>query len=286
MLEQIYPVKLLEDSPLYALLLGIGYSIIGIGLAVILFPEDPALVAVALISIMLYPTINSLMRQEESIETEKEEFNVFVFLKDHKSVFIIYLLLFMGMILTFSFFALLLPSLATNHIFENQINVLYHGSTGGAVFQKEVFSDIFRNNIVVLTVIFITAFVIGDGGIFLLVWNASVWGTIFGNLAKTAAFNSNNNPLFYFFLVLLIVTPHMLLEAFAYIASATTGGVISKAVIHESLLSKRFNYIMTNTVISIIFALIVLVIAVCVETYVLGNVGMYQEIIRQSFKGL
>lgn len=283
MLEQIYPIKLIEKNPLYALLLGIAYSVIGIGIAVILFPEDPAIVAVALISLMFYPTVNTLMKQEEAIESRKEEFNIFTFLSDHKSVFLIYIFLFVGMILVFAFFALILPSLATNHIFKNQLNMLSGGNLGGAVFQTDVFMEIFKNNILVLVVIFITSFVLGDGGIFLITWNASVWGTIFGNLAKNAAHNANQNPYLYMLLVFAIVTPHMLLEAFSYIGSATTGGVISRAVIKERLLSKRFNYIIVNIIISLVFALVILFIAVLVETYVLGNVSLYQTIIRQSF---
>ncbi len=279
MLEQIYPIKLIERNPIYAIILGIAYSIIGIGLAVILFPEDPAIVAVALISIMFYPTINKLMKQEEAIETESREFNIITFLHDHKYVFMIYILIFCGMLLTFSYFALFLPKLATNHIFENQVNVLY----GRAVFQESLFFSILSNNLIVLLVIFVTAFVIGDGGIFLVTWNASVWGTIFGNLAKTAAVNVNQSPLVYFLIVIGIVSPHMLLEAFSYVASATTGGVVSKAIIKEKLLSLRFNHIVINTIISLVFALVILLIAVTVETYVLGNVDVYQRIIRESF---
>lgn len=282
MLEQIYPIKLIEKNLVYAFLMGLSYAVIGIGLAVLLFPEDPALVAVAFISIMFYPTISKLMKQEEAIETKREEFNLFVFLRDHKYVFMVYLLFFVGVLLVFSFFALLLPSLATNHIFKNQIEVLY-GFTGGAIFDKGLFFDILKNNLMVLVVIFITSFVLGDGGIFLITWNASVWGTIFGNLAKTAALNADRSPFFYFGLVFVIVAPHMLLEAFAYVASATTGGVVSKAMIKEKLLSRRFNYIVVNTIISLIFALLVLLVAVAVETYVLRNVGTYQMIIRQSF---
>jgi hypothetical protein len=96
MLEQIYPLKLIEKNPIYSLLLGIAYGVIGIGIAVLLFPEDPAIVAVALISLMIYPTINKLLKQEEAIESEKQEFNLFVFLKDHRYVFLIYLLLFVS----------------------------------------------------------------------------------------------------------------------------------------------------------------------------------------------
>lgn len=281
MLEQIYPIKLIEKNPIYALFLGIAYSVIGIGLAVLLFPEDPAIVAVALISIMFYPTINKLMKQEEQIEGEKKEFNLIVFLRDHKYVFVIYMLIFSGILLTFSYFALLLPSLATNHIFKNQISYMY--GTGGAIFSSGTFSYLLSNNFIVLLVIFVTALVLGDGGIFLITWNASVWGTVFGNLAKTAAINANENPLVYFLLVIGIVGPHMLLEAFAYVTSAATGGVVSKAILKEKLLSGRFNSIIVNTIISLVFAVVILLIAVAVETYVLGNVSMYQTIIRQSF---
>jgi len=143
--------------------------------------------------------------------------------------------------------------------------------------------DLLINNLTVLVVIFITAFLIGDGGIFLITWNASVWGTIFGNLAKTAALNANVSPFYYFAIVISIVAPHMLLEAFAYIASATTGGVISKAVIKERIFSRRFNYITINIIISLVFALTILLIAVGIESYVLTNVDTYKLIIRQSF---
>ncbi len=283
MLEQLYPLNVLEKNPWLGFLIGFSYGIIGIGISILLFPEDPALVAVALIALITYPTISRLMKQEEAIESQKEEFSIFIFFKDHRHVFVLYLLFFIGVLLSFSLFSLFMPSLATNHIFENQINVLYGASSGKATFSVGLFMDLLRNNFVVLTVIFITAFVLGDGGLFLVIWNASVWGTIFGNLAKHAALNINMSPVLTFLLILVIVTPHMMLEAFAYIASATTGGVISKAVVYEKLFSKRFNFIVVNTIISLIFALLVMILAVGVETYVLNNVETYQRIIKASF---
>ena len=75
----------------------------------------------------------------------------------------------------------------------------------------------------------------------------------------------------------------MLLEAFAYVASATTGGVISKALVKEKLLSTRFNIITINTVISLVFAFVILTIAATVETYVLGNATTYKNIIQCAF---
>ena len=175
-----------------------------------------------------------------------------------------------------------LPSLATNFIFENQINVLYGKAAGGAAFNAGLYKSLLINNVSVLILCFIAAFVIGDGAIFLITWNASVWGTIFGNLAKTAALSTDKSPIIYFFIVLVIVFPHMILEAFSYITSASAGGVISKGLLKEKFFSKNFRDIMKNATILFIFSIIILLIAVFVETWVLNNATTYQTIIQQS----
>ena len=52
-LEQIYSVETLRDKPIYTFLLGITYALIGLGAALFMFPEDPALVAVAFCTVFL-----------------------------------------------------------------------------------------------------------------------------------------------------------------------------------------------------------------------------------------
>jgi len=285
-LERLYPLQLIERNPFFAFLLGLGYSIIGIGTAVILFPEDPTLIAVAFISIMVIPTLNQLLRQEEAVESEKDESNLITFFRDHKDMFKIYMLLFLGMLLGFSLFSIVLPTMATNYIFNNQINILYGQlgrKTGHAIISSGLFKTIFYNNLNVLLLCLVTAFIFGDGAIILITWNASVWGTIFGVMAKSAAFNIGKSPFYLFITVLLIVFPHMMLEAFSYICSATSGAVISRGLAWEQFMSDRFKRMLKNTIILLIFSIIVLVIAVTIETYVLGNVTTYRTIIRQAF---
>jgi uncharacterized membrane protein SpoIIM required for sporulation len=282
MLEQLYPIKLIQARTIYAFILGIAYSIIGIGIAVLLFPEDPAIVAVAFISLMFYPTIKRLVRLEEIEETKNEKFSIIDFFHDHKYIFKVYILFFLGVLLGFAFFSINLPSLATNHIFNNQLDILY-GVTGNAILNMGRFVDLFANNIGVLILIFITAFFIGDAGIFLLTWNASVWGTIFGLFAKNYALNVSRNPFYAFLIVLAIVITHTLLEAFAYISSATAGAVMSKGLIAEKMMSQNLNRVVKGTMIALLFAIVVLIIAVLVETYVLTNITIYKEIVRYSF---
>ncbi len=293
-LEYLYPLRLIEKNPFYAFLLGLGYSVIGIGAALILFPDDPAIVSIAFIAIMFYPTINSLMKQEEMIEAEKKETSFLSFFRDHQDILKVYAFAFLGVLLAYSIFSMILPSLATNYIFKSQLNVLYgltgRATTGGAIFNTQLLQSLLSNNLSVLILVFVTAFLLGDGAIFLIVWNASVWGTIFGTIAKNAAVKGAavswavcSNPLNCFGWIMLIVFAHMIIEAFAYMCAATAGGSVSKAILKEEVFSIRFRNLTLNVVILIVFSLVVLLIGGLVETFVLVNSDTYRIIIQQSF---
>lgn len=269
MLEELYSAKLVRDRPLMAFLLGLGYGIIGIGCAVLLFPEDPAVVAVAFTAILFLPLIRSLFEQG---------FDFFAFLK-------IYGLLFIGVLLAFSFFALVLPKLATNYIFQNQLEVMYGASrdtTGNAFISMPLFWNILTNNLIVMMLCFITAFTIGDGGLLLIIWNASVWGIIFGNVAKSAALATGKSPIIYFILVFIAVLPHMMMEAIAYFHSAFAGSEMSKGLTKHEFGSPEFKQAVQNMVGLIIVGLIILVIASAIEVYVLQHNTVYRTILSQQ----
>ena len=145
---------------------------------------------------------------------------------------------------------------------------------------------ILLNNLTVLLVIFITSLVLGDGGLFLITWNASVWGTIFGLTAKGASIFSGKHPIYFFAVIMLIVLPHMILEAMSYFLAAISGSVISKDVILEKFASHRFMEVFGFNMYLLLFGLMFLLVGAAVETFVLQNVTTYQEIIRMSFLGL
>jgi len=287
-LEQIYPLKLIEKNVLFALILGIAYTIIGIGTAVVLFPEDPAIVAVAFTAILIIPTVNKLFKQAEYIEGKRKKSNLLLFFRDHYQIFIIYALLFLGIFIVFSFFSIMLPNLAVNHIFENQLEVKY-GKTGSAVITGDavvgtsIFKKIFFNNLSVLILCLITAFLFGDGAFFLITWNASVWGIIFGHLAKTAAFAMGKDPFIYFLLIFASVFPHMMLEALSYFSSAAAGGILSGGFTREKFMSEKFVHVLRDFILLMVLSIFIVFIAAYVETYVLQNFDVYRTIIQQSF---
>lgn len=274
-LEELYSADWLKQKPLFAFLLGISYSIVGMGAAIFLFPNDPALVAVAITSMLMLPLLRNLV-------SALEESSFISLFHQNKDAFKIYILLFLGSFLTFAFFSAALPSLAANFLFKNQLQ-LYFGGIAGDAFSTGLFFDLFNNNLKVLIFSFIFSLILGGGSIFIIMWNASLWGTIFGMLAKIAAGTTGQNPWLLFGLIFLIVFPHMILEVSSYMLAAISGSMFSLDVLKEKFLSENFKSILRNSLYVLIFAVIVLIIAVLVEVYVLQTFTIYRTIVKAAF---
>jgi uncharacterized membrane protein SpoIIM required for sporulation len=287
-LEHIFPEDWLERKGRYAFILGIVYSVIGVLIASILFPGDPALVAVAFTSLLLLPELYKIFSIEERRESVEQKVSLRALWRDDIDIVRIYIFLFLGILLVYSLGTILLPSFQTNTLFREQLEIRFgQGFSGQAVsdvFSTGLFYDLLSNNFLVMMAVFIMALLTGDGAIFLITWNASVWGTIFGLTAKNAALFSGKNAFYLYGLIMLIVFPHMIIEAICYFLAAISGSVISKDVIMERFASDRFMEVFGFNLYLLLIALGFLLLGALVETFVLQNVGLYQDIIRMSFQ--
>ena len=290
-LEHIFPEDWLEKKARFAFLLGVGYSLIGIILARLLFPSDPALVAVAFTSLLLLPELYKIFTIEERQERMEKKFSFKHLLRDDIDVVKIYSFLFIGILLTYSIATMLLPAFTTNDLFREQLEIR-EGATGEAIatgnaieFSPGLFKSLLANNFRVLMVCFIVALLTGDGAIFIITWNASVWGTIFGFTAKSAAacYTGMLMPLYFFGIIFTVVFPHMMIEALSYFCAAIAGSIISKDMLLEKFKSKRFKKVLKFNLYLFLIALALLLLGALVETYVLDNVGIYRELITLSF---
>lgn len=283
-LEHIVPEEWLERKSYFALLIGAGYSIIGIVLAGILFPADPALPAVAFTSLLLLPELYHMFSIEERQQVREKRWGLRRFWKDNGDFFRVFLFLFLGILVVYSLAAIFLDGLAVNTLFREQIALRGPGfaAAGHAAAGEGLFWRLLSNNLMVLAAIFIVALIAGDGAIFLIVWNASVWGTIFGVTARNAAFFAQSEPLWFFLIILLTVLPHMLLEASAYILAAMAGGLISKGAVREGVRGARFGKLFKENALILVLAIAVLVFGAFVETVVLQHSDHYAQIIRLS----
>lgn len=271
MLEQLFPASWIEKKAWFAFILGVSYAVLGIGSALLLFPRQPGLAAVAFTSLLSLPSLNRLLTVEEKQEAREKKFDITDPFKNHRDIFGVYIFLFIGVMLVFSLFSIVLPDIATNEIFAEQIAAV--GIAGKAI-DENGFASILSNNIVVFLFALIASFIYGSGSIFIIIWNASVWGVVFGVIAREAATTANFNPFSYFFLTLLAVAPHLIAEASAYIMAAISGGIVSKAVIMEKPFSERFKKIIQDALVIFFIAVILLIIAAFIETSITGKLAL------------
>jgi uncharacterized membrane protein SpoIIM required for sporulation len=265
--ERLYLPILIKKKRYYAFILGLVYATIGISGAVFLFPDDPAIVAIAFISLLLLTTLYDVFKIKEKIDI-KESITKHL-IKEHFGIFIIYFYLFISILVIFAFFSISLPSITTNHIFKNQIDLVETISTK-EMYQFNSFMDIVPNNFKVLLALLLAAFLFGSGTIFLfiIVWNASVIGTVFGFVAKNSAILTNENPYLFFFQIFIVTFPHLFFEISSYFLAGIIGGELSNLTFTEKRCSKRYYSIIKPIFFIFMISILFLLIAAVIEANV------------------
>ncbi|MEM4259638.1 MAG: stage II sporulation protein M [Candidatus Woesearchaeota archaeon] len=265
--EQLFSADWIEKKPLFAFIIGISYSLLGIMSALIIFPNDIGIASLAFTSLLILPSLNQLLTLEENVEIRENKLSLKLLFKDHKDIFEVYIFLFFGIFLTYSFLTLVLPDLAVKTFFSTQLSVM--NTTGQAIWFNSVFFwQILSNNFIVLFLCIVLSFLYGAGSILFLVWNASAWGSIFAQLAKQTADVTGQNHFIFFISLIAKVFPHTFLEALSYFFAIIAGGVISKAILREKFSSARFNHVLTDGLIFFGIAIAVLIIGAIIEVFV------------------
>ena len=119
----------------------------------------------------------------------------------------------------------------------------------------------------IMVVCFVMSFVYGSGGMLLIAWNASVWGSIMGYIVSESVMYGMGNPFSLFFLTFLPLIPHMIIEVGSYFCAAISGGVLSKATLREKIGSKKFHHVMTDGMMFIVLAILLVIIGAMVEVW-------------------
>ena len=145
-LEHIFPEDWLERKGRYAFILGIVYSIVGILLAKILFPGDPALVAVAFTALLLLPEMYKIFSIEERQERMEQGYSLRTLWKDDSDIVRIYIFLFLGILLVYAIGTILLPSFQTNTLFREQLEIRFGQGFAGQATGTGLFMSLLTNN--------------------------------------------------------------------------------------------------------------------------------------------
>jgi uncharacterized membrane protein SpoIIM required for sporulation len=268
----ISPMKA-EEQPWQMLILGFLYTSISIGLAYKIAPNQSSMLMVFFTVMACMPIVyNTIKYEEEKDETcEAEE----VLLKEHWKALKVFIYLFIGMTIAFSFWSLALPKDIADILFSSQIDTIT--DINGNVTLMGHFLKILFNNLTVLFYCIIFSFIYGLGAIYILAWNASVIGLAIADVIKvgvaevvkslgSASFANYLHIYTCGFFVRYL--PHGILEILAYFAAGLAGGILSIAIIRHKAGTKRFMDIIFDSADLLLISLAILFIAGIIEVFV------------------
>ena len=276
MLEMLVNPKKAERKPWELFFVGIFYSSISLLLTNWIFARDAVLsqylgILVVTFTVMFsLPFVYYTIRLEEKRITKvKGTFNL---LKQHRRALYAFMWLFIGFVVAFSFWYVVLSS---NESFKAQIETYclinrpsslaecvkeYHvdsksiGGTGFISSTERLFL-IFTNNIYVLMFTLLFSLIFGAGSIFILAWNASVIAAAIGIFAQSKLSALPLGLLRY------------LIHGLPEIASYFIGGMVFVEVIKHEIGTEKFWDVIQDSLNLVITAIIVLFIAALMEVF-------------------
>ncbi|MGM5487599.1 MAG: stage II sporulation protein M [Nanobdellota archaeon] len=266
-----------ERRPWVMIFLGFLYTTVALYLSNWIFREYASLVMVFLIAIAAAPIMYRAIKHEEKIDLIYEQEKQI--LLHHLKALNFMMFLFIGITAAYALWYLVLPADMTLSLFsvqEETITRINGQVTANAISGFDHFSKIFFNNLRVMIFCILFSLTYGLGAIFILVWNASVIGVALGNFirSKLALYSSAvglANVGVYLKVGswgILRYAIHGIPEILAYFMAGLAGGIISIAIIRHDFGTKKLERILMDASDLLILAIITLIGAAFIETYI------------------
>ncbi len=281
MLESMINPQRLEKGEWKMFFVGILYASLSLLLVKWFFAKDIVLTEYSGIIVVTFcvmfalPFMYFIIKKEEA-EDEKV-FGVMSVWRIHKDAIYAFMWLFLGFIVAFSFWYILLqdPVLFNAQVetyckinspgsIENcvQGHIFTQAGTGaatGSTINTLRFLSILENNVYVMIFTLILSLIFGAGAIFVLAWNASVIAAAIGIFTQ---YRISEIPRGIFRYML-----HGFPEIAAYFITALAGGIFGVGFIRNGWRSKRFLHVVENVALLLFISITILVIAALIEVY-------------------
>ncbi len=279
MIEMLIKPKRAERRPWEMFFVGLFYASVALLLVTFVFGKDSilkegsGLLVVIFTVIACLPFMYYIIKLEEGKDVEINDSGKLI--KEHSKAIHALIWLFMGFLVAFSFWYLVLPgSAGQNFNFQIKTFCAINSGSGygnclesnnvpigtGAATSGSYFLQIFSNNIYVLIFTILFSLALGAGAIFILVWNASVIAAAIGIFAKGQLSGLGFGLMRYMI--------HGVPEIAAYFVGALAGGIVSVAIIRKDLHGEGTWKILQDSLIMVIIAIGILVVAALMEVFI------------------
>jgi uncharacterized membrane protein SpoIIM required for sporulation len=280
MLEAIINPSSAERRPWKMFFIGLVYASLSLLLVYWFFSKDEVLSKFSGIMIVTFcvmfslPFMYRMIRREEKVDEHIDGF--LGIWKAHSDVIFAFLWLFLGFIIAFSFWNVVLQN---SNMFNAQIqtyclinnpddmegciqNYMFTGnavSITGSSTDMGRFLSILENNFYVMIFTLIFSLIFGAGAIFVLAWNATVIAAAIGIFAK---YQITNIPM-----GIARYMIHGFPEIAAYFVTALAGGIFGVGFLRHGWKDRKFLRVFGNVIALLLIAIIILIVAAIMEVY-------------------
>jgi uncharacterized membrane protein SpoIIM required for sporulation len=240
------------------LLLSVIHALVALVVALLLFPSASGLVSTFLISFGLLSVFDRiLLENKEAIWERKEDPR-----RVNSRTAISILAIFLGVFICYFMVVFCAPKEFSLQYLSKQLESVA-GSLKADRFDK--LGVILINNITVLYILFFLSLCYRAGAIFVIVWNASVWGATFGFLAHDPNIDSIVGTVVQQLKLAVSILPHLITEASAYILASMSALFLAKAVGKYSLKSQQFNQVLRACLLLLLTSTAMVFVAAVIE---------------------
>jgi len=278
MFEMILNPRRSERRPWEMLIIGIIYSSLSVILVNWIFSSDIVLAKYSGILVVTFTVMFSIpffyymIRLEESKDLEIDR--SISLLKEHGKAIHSLLWLFLGFVIGFSFWFIVLGNvdnfraqIETYCIINSPSNyegcVSQYGVKAGATgfaTSTNLLLGIFTNNLYVLIFTVIFSVIFGAGGIFIIAWNATVISAAVVIFSKSNLINLPISISRYLI--------HGIPEIGAYFIGTLAGGIIGISIIKKEYRTDKFWNILHDSLLLIIIAIVILIFSALIEVFI------------------
>lgn len=240
--------------------------------------EASGMIVVVFCIMFSLPYMYFIIKKEEQMDEQVE--GLMTVWKIHKDAIYSLMWLFLGFIVAFSFWYIVLqdsnllnfqvqtfcqinsPNSIDSCISQYSFNNLNGAATSatGAATNSTRFLSIIENNVYVMIFTLLFSLIFGAGAIFVLVWNASVISAAVGIFTK---YQLKELPL-----GLARYLIHGIPEIGAYFITALAGGIFGVGILRHGWKDKRTLRVIENAIILLFISILLLVLAGVIEVYI------------------
>ncbi|MBW2965725.1 stage II sporulation protein M [Candidatus Woesearchaeota archaeon] len=259
--EQFLESDNIKKHYLFIFLLGIFYVIVSYFVSGYFFEKEISLAVVFTSTLLLTPSIYTIINIEEKIQSKQ---GLKHFFHNHKDIFKIFLFLFIGIFIAF----VIIGTYSQKPLFDYQLNFLKtRGDLSGSIITDinqytPSISNVFgliSQNLIVIAIAFVLSVFYGAGALFLIVLNASIFAGFILHVIKEIG---KAFPIISLFLI------HLIPELAGFLVAAIAGGIVSRALMKEKFASQGFKNIMRDALVLLLIAVGLIIISAFLEVFV------------------